>query len=105
MSRQIRQGDVLLLDEPIPASTVRKLEDGPIILSYGEATGHAHTILDTSKVEEWTTTSESVDRWLCVRSQVAVVHPEHAPVTLDPGDYRIVQQREYAPQAIRRVSD
>lgn len=34
-----------------------------------------------------------------------VVHDEHAPITLPPGNYRVVRQREYAPEQIRQVAD
>ncbi len=33
------------------------------------------------------------------------VHEEHGPVTLPPGDYKVVIQREYSPEAIRNVAD
>jgi hypothetical protein len=34
-----------------------------------------------------------------------VIHEEHQPITLEPGIYRVWQQREYTPEAIRRVVD
>jgi hypothetical protein len=34
-----------------------------------------------------------------------VVHEEHGPITLDPGMWRVVRQREYHPEAIRTVMD
>jgi hypothetical protein len=34
-----------------------------------------------------------------------IVHPEHHPIELPGGTYRVWQQREYTPEAIRRVSD
>ena len=32
-------------------------------------------------------------------------HQEHTALVLDPGDYQVVRQREYSPDAIRRVED
>jgi len=34
-----------------------------------------------------------------------VVHEEHGPISLEPGTYRVWIQREYSPEAIRRVLD
>ncbi|OGT54434.1 MAG: hypothetical protein A3E01_02990 [Gammaproteobacteria bacterium RIFCSPHIGHO2_12_FULL_63_22] len=36
---------------------------------------------------------------------VALDHEEHTRIVIPPGDYRIVQQREYSPEAIRNVAD
>ena len=36
---------------------------------------------------------------------VRVVHEEHQPITLPRGTYRVWGQREYSPEAIRRVLD
>ncbi|MGH9523996.1 MAG: hypothetical protein ACRD3E_15850 [Terriglobales bacterium] len=36
---------------------------------------------------------------------VRIVHEEHAPIVLPPGDYEIVRQREYSPEEIRNVAD
>jgi len=37
---------------------------------------------------------------------VALTHEEHAPLSIAPGDYRIIQQREYQPRETpRAVSD
>ena len=35
----------------------------------------------------------------------SVQHQEHAAIALEPGDYEVVLQREYTPEAIRRVRD
>ena len=35
----------------------------------------------------------------------AVTHEEHASIQLPKGNYRIVRQREYSPEAIRNVAD
>ena len=36
---------------------------------------------------------------------VALEHDEHETIQLPPGDYRIIRQREYSPEAIRNVAD
>jgi hypothetical protein len=37
--------------------------------------------------------------------RATVVHEEHGPITLPRGLYRVWQQREYSPEAIRVVRD
>ena len=36
---------------------------------------------------------------------VRLVHEQHAAIVLGPGVYEVVRQREYTPEAIRRVVD
>ena len=36
---------------------------------------------------------------------VRIIHEEHDPIILDPGNYEIVRQREYSPEQIRNVAD
>lgn len=101
-----RQGDVLLqrVDE-IPAGLKDvPLDKGRVILAYGEVTGHAHAVegevtflaADLEELEE---------RFLRVESEAQVVHEEHDTITLPPGDYRVVRQREYAPERPVYVAD
>ena len=35
----------------------------------------------------------------------AVTHDEHATIMLPPGAYRVIRQREYAPEEVRYVAD
>lgn len=79
-------------------------DKGRVILAYGEVTGHAHALdAQTTKlfgVKEW------VDRILLVAKTTALMHEEHAPITLAPGIYRIRQQREYVPGRVpQNVAD
>jgi hypothetical protein len=101
-----RQGDVLLQrvdDIPEGLQTV-PLDNGRVILAYGEVTGHAHAVLgdveflaaDLQELEE---------RFLRVENEAEVVHEEHYTITLPPGGYRVVRQREYTPEEIRTVAD
>jgi hypothetical protein len=99
-----RQGDVLIEQiAKLPAALKRqKPENGRIILAHGEATGHHHS-LDIDAADWWKT--DNGEQFLSVKTQTAVEHQEHAPITLPPGDYRIRRQREYSPEAIRNVQD
>jgi hypothetical protein len=45
------------------------------------------------------------ERFLKITATTRVIHEEHHPIPLEPGIYRFWQQREYTPEAIRRVMD
>jgi hypothetical protein len=104
---QFRQGDVLLLGVPaIPADATRQTRRGRLVLAEGEATGHAHAILEPD-AREFRVGDE---RFVLVRSAAQLIHEEHATIDLPPGAYRVVIQREYRPAALaenawRRVID
>jgi hypothetical protein len=73
------------------------------ILAKGELTGHAHRVEGTDCAVLFDAGDES---FLEVTADSAtVIHQEHAPITLDRGVYRVWIQREYTPEAIRRVVD
>ncbi len=102
MSKQFRQGDVLLVKvDALPAGAELQEVEDRIVLAYGEVTGHAHAVgLEGAKLYR-----SNGDDLLKVHTATALVHEEHSPIPLDPGVYKVVRQREYTPQEIRRVSD
>lgn len=97
-----RQGDVLIRRiDGLPKQTAVKRANGHIL--EGEATGHIHRLeqLKDSEVLE-------IENGLYLRvgdEGVRIIHEEHAPICLPPGDYEVVRQREYSPDAIRNVAD
>jgi hypothetical protein len=36
---------------------------------------------------------------------VTLEHQEHDPIVIPPGAYRVIRQREYAPEDIRNIAD
>lgn len=99
-----RQGDVGLervatLPEGLKAVAT---DNGRVILAYGEVTGHAHAIAEPAKAKLW---DAGAERFLQVMEATSLRHEEHAPINLEPGIYRVIQQREYSPEEIRRVAD
>lgn len=110
MSEQYRQGDVFLrrvaevTDPLIPVP-----RDGDAaVLAYGEVTGHRHAVLErhAELLADPDTTDEP--RFLRVEEQPAfLVHEEHDTITLAPGWYEVIRQREYEPdeRANRNVAD
>lgn len=102
--KQYRQGDVLLERvQNIPeTATKAKPEYGRVILAYGEMTGHHHSI-DADAADWWK--DAGGDQFVEVKERTGLVHQEHSKIALTPGKYRVVRQREYSPEAIRRVAD
>ena len=95
----IRQGDILIVKVTgIPQDAVKHNNR---ILAEGEATGHMHE-LDSGEVYE----KEGVLYFKVVQGKVSTLnHPEHKAVTFEPGEYKVIRQREYEPKGWRRVAD
>jgi hypothetical protein len=111
---QARQGDVFIeaaTSLPAGAREVPRDGRGRLILALGERTGHAHAITDRAATLYEVTGQP--ERWLAVRPSnpslgtggVVLGHEEHSRIVLQPGVYRVRQQREYSPSAIRAVVD
>jgi len=111
-----RQGDVIIAEvESLKFSEDERVKSKglhSITLALGEATGHSHVLeADTIVVgRPWSNPNEiailQVGFDMMVRpSHVisipfggTVVHQEHGAIVLDPGNYAVVQQREYLPR-------
>ena len=97
-----RQGDILIRRvSALPSKKSTKRENG--VLVEGEVTGHAHRLDDLAAAEVL-----EIENGLYLRvgeSGVRIVHEEHAPITLTPGNYQVSRQVEYTPEAIRNVQD
>jgi hypothetical protein len=107
MNVQYRQGDVLLIAvDAIPARAVPVARDqGEVVLAYGEVTGHRHAIAEPH-AELLTLPDEEIERRFLriVGEQAQLTHEEHDSITLPPGSYQVVRQREYVPPASSRSS-
>ncbi len=96
-----RHGDVFVQKASRIPETASELPH--TILAKGELTGHAHRVEPRGAATLYRA-SESM--FLRVSADSAsLVHEEHAPITLERGNYRVWIQREYSPQEIRRVVD
>lgn len=121
-TNHIRQGDVLLLPVlKLPAGcTEVPLDNGRIVLAYGEVTGHAHAIADHRVTPADTRAVEIAEaaiararlwraptgeRYLEVREAVTLRHEEHTAHPIPPGVYKLPVQVEYTPAELRRVED
>ena len=93
----IRQGDVyIILNTGTPEGNAR--EDRTLAL--GEATGHHHTLTAGQVFGTLQGT-----QWIVLEEPTKLTHQEHATITIPAGVHEVRIQREYTPQAIRRVID
>src|SRR5689334_7499131 len=95
-----RQGDLLFVEiERLPDN----LKERPnMVIAEGEVTGHSHRLSEGRILEN------KVDVFLQVARAARILHQEHHTITLPPGRYRVIRQREYTPAApakIREVRD
>lgn len=92
-----RHGDVLIQAvAELPESAVRR---NGSVLAYGEVTGHSHHVEAPECAELWWAQNSL---YLRVLEPTRIVHEEHQPIPLQPGIYRVWQQREYIPPSQRR---
>jgi hypothetical protein len=104
MNTHYRQGDVMLvrMDELPEGAVLEELpEPHRIVLAYGEVTGHAHAV-NTAYASIY---QHEQERFLVAEPGASLVHEEHSTITLEPGVYHVVRQREYSPREVRLVAD
>jgi len=114
-----RQGDVLL--EKLNSLPERS-NTNQTLLVRGEGRNHGHFIkgeaveILNAEESELTDGGGLITQYLNVMEEAALEHllidsgewtQEHAPITIPPGKYRVIKQREYNPysKAIRAVKD
>ena len=101
-----RQGDVLLVPvDAVPggAKDVGR-ENGRTVLAHGEVTGHHHSFDGDAGVA--LLEAPTGDRYLRVSRAAALEHQEHTTITVPPGVFRVIRQREYDDaEEWRRVAD
>jgi hypothetical protein len=102
-----RQGDVLI----VPVKSIPKTaelvarEGGRVVLAHGEVTGHAHAIKDVRAALFRDPKLAAIFMRISGDTPVALKHDEHDTIQLPPGDYQVIRQVEYTPEAIRNVAD
>lgn len=95
-----RHGDVVLLKVDRHFET--EGEVGKVV-AEGEATGHAHRIMDKAEVKK---VSGAVDQMLVkVLENTEILHEEHDDGPLEKGTYVSGIQRQYNPAGWTRVVD
>jgi hypothetical protein len=103
----IRQGDILLIPVnavPESAHFVKRQPGEGIIVAAGEMTGHHHRI--RTRGAKMYRMGRAGNAWVCAPKGAVLTHEEHAPLTVPPGNYRVVHQQEYVERArAQRVYD
>lgn len=100
---QAHQGDIFFEKvTSIPKGfryNAEKTAYGRIVLAEGEITGHFHALEeDTDTVVLTGDDNAAIEEMILhVRNPegVTVTHPEHGPITLEPGLWKVARQREY----------
>lgn len=102
-----RQGDVLVVPVAELPKGMKPVERdaGRVILAYGEVTGHAHAIKDKRAALFSDPKLAAIFMHVSGDAPVALEHDEHSTIAIPPGNYRVIRQREYSPEAIRNVAD
>lgn len=114
--QQVRQGDVLLLpvsNIPDAAKPVARRGNEPLILAYGETTGHAHGVYGRAVMFR----EDGGGAFILAEKGAQLGHgtptdgdtlprdPDHGPIALD-GAYRVVRQVEFPRAApARQMAD
>lgn len=95
-----RQGDLLIVR--IQKLPVNAQPQKNRVLAEGEATGHLHELDENSEVFE-----EKGTLYFRVKENARskLTHPEHHTLTFEPGEYRVIRQREYEPNGWRNAHD
>lgn len=94
----LRQGDVLLVPvKRIPPLAKLVKRTGDVILALGEVTGHAHRI----KTDGVTVHEHEGTRFVRIpkaKTPARLSHEEHGAIEIEPGEYEVRIQRQYAPE-------
>lgn len=94
-----RQGDLLI----VPVSAVVKTQHARSItngvIQEGEATGHAHRL---ENGEAWQDRGET---FIASAGLALLTHDEHDTITLPEGTFKVIRQKEWAPEGERVVRD
>jgi hypothetical protein len=105
-TKAYQQGDVLLkVVDALPKGAKRVgARAGRFVLAEGEATGHAHAVLEAPGVGLF---ERDGTLYLRCAETVEVVHEEHLAQTVAPGVYEVGRVVEVDPfeNAIRTVAD
>jgi hypothetical protein len=94
-----RQGDLLIEQ----VSEIKGTPTKSKVLAEGETTGHKHQ-LKGNQVQVYEFQNE---KYVQVLEPAELIHEEHQKLELEPGNYKVTNQREYSylDNNIRRVAD
>jgi hypothetical protein len=94
---QKRHGDLLIVAVDGLPSRAKKAKG--LTLALGEVTGHHHTLTSGQRFEV------NGEQFFKAFEGTTLKHQEHGPIQFEPGYWKVVNQREFAPDRNRRVAD
>lgn len=97
-----RQGDLLIIEvSEVPQGKPVRRENQRLILARGEVTNHAHAIAtpNVKLIEAFQ------EHYIVAPVPFQITHEEHATVEMPAGTFKVIRQREYSPETIRRIAD
>ena len=88
-----RHGDLLFKTIDKLPKKCRKISEGVNnVLALGEFTGHKHTLVTTAPVKILELGGQ---KFFEIKETAEVNHDEHKTIKLEPGIYRMTNEREY----------
>lgn len=97
-----RQGDLALI--PVDDAPVNAKASDKHVLAVGEESGHAH-VIDNSLFDANAMLLTVLDGGASLVVDPPSMRWRHESLSIAPGNYKLVVQREYTPEAIRNVAD
>lgn len=105
------QGDVMIIriDRAPDLTDYQEVphENGRVIVTHSE-TGHHH-VLDRPSGKMFTHKDDRLKSFLVLSETTNLVHLRenhtHESITMPPGNYKVIRQREYTPEGYRQVQD
>lgn len=109
---QAAQGDVMFIRVDILPEGLAKLksENGKFVVAHSE-TGHNHIIREDKGISFYANDNDKTfTAYLVVDNTKCLVEHErsfdtHESIQIDNGIYKVVRQREYTPEGLRRAQD
>lgn len=88
------QGDISFNKYQGEISGKKEKHNGSIIIAFGEATGHNHT-LTVERPQDLEIVKVADGYIFKLKSEGTITHQEHKPIKLSPGTYRSGREREF----------
>lgn len=109
-----RQGDVILMRIENFDDAVKGVDQAPLtpagelVFALGERTGHRHRFGGLKRGDRAFRRGNletGAEHFVSLRGSRTLLHEEHAPIDVPPGEYRFFVQRQYEAGQIRNVQD
>ena len=95
MSQFKHQGDIPFAPFSGMITGILQKHNGSVVLALGEKTGHKHVIstVNPNDLQAW---KQLEGGWIItLKTEGTLVHNQHGTLTIEPGTYRVSQEREY----------